>query len=1128
MKYTKLTLLLMTLYSMPNVVSAIETHHIVNTQGQKVFEVRFFAPEDGDFYEIDDADPDNGPSPRELTEREKDKILHGLQYWAEVIEVAARGRAAVLNVGTNKIQDNAAANSQPVIVNNSLWYGETSVLATLQGSPEADLNRFKNSDGFFYMGDGQWDSDRLIPSLLPKSGNMDTFATAVHEIAHTLGIQSTFTEEEQENGKYLLHVGLELEDEEIVLFNRYTASLRDDNGRPAQVGQKVLCRACEYDEEDIISGFDLRKDQGYLTGKHITEVLQGSMPGVPVKIGSYDYPDTNYYDDNELSHLELKNGLMSHQNYSNYMTFMEAEIAVLQDLGYKIDRRNFFGSSVYGSGLIVNNTKPYYARNTAGTAFLAGQYNQATLGLGLHVYGSHNDITQSADLLTRGAGAAGIRVDGEGNTLRIPKQTKIHANGLNGRGVMFSYGKDHHLVHQGEVQALGELGVGLNFDFGANNNGVTSRGSWIVVYNEDQKKYQQFLRPLPELQGPLMKQVDISGKVAGKSAAIYISPNALVEKINILSGAQLQGDIKSEYNQRDKNNQNQLRTGTITFGLKADAQGQAMSQADPNFKFRYDGNIKGANNLRLRTEGGVTSLNGHQRVVSVDVAPGSTLVGNGRYTLTPEHKGQFINQGRLSPGNSFGQITVEGDFVQTPTGELLMEVDGQGNYDKLIVTGDNSFTGNFTVQPQASWYSSDWRLSMDDMFQVSGQSTGQFDVPLDTFSPSLSLQLSTDGIFSMSRDANAYSQYASDNNSRAVGQALDRLGGNAPQAMRPLFTALDFSALDGSTVKAALPQLSADAYSMMPSLSVQQEQRYSGILQSRHFAPYYAATHEANTRLFILPMAFDGRTKSTRGLIEHDSSGYGLMIGAERQLSQSDWTVGAHFAYSDLKAKGKSLSAKGESDLYSAGLHARYLPASNQGLWAAGVARLSYAKDSMKRQLDINGYTAEHRSRWSGWNANLGLKTGYRFALSESTGLSPVVSLDYTHLKRNSHQESGSLGSALHLDAMRLNSLRAGVGLELDWATELSNASVLKGNLALNWHHELLNNKVKQGAHFVSAPTLSFSNQHVLNSRSSLNLQAGLSYQVSERVELGAHLAHDWYRGGGRNLSGHVKASWRF
>ncbi|XOL94141.1 hypothetical protein ACLB6M_22250 [Enterobacter hormaechei] len=41
---------------------------------------------------------------------------------------------------------------------------------------------------------------------------------------------------------------------------------------------------------------------------------------------------------------------------------------------------------------------------------------------------------------------------------------------------------------------------------------------------------------LPELQGALVDNADISGRVAGKGAAIYISPNALVGNINHING----------------------------------------------------------------------------------------------------------------------------------------------------------------------------------------------------------------------------------------------------------------------------------------------------------------------------------------------------------------------------------------------------------------------------------------------------------------------------------------------------------------------------------------------------------------------------------------------------------------
>src|SRR5690606_3783377 len=164
------------------------------------------------------------------------------------------------------------------------------------------------------------------------------------------------------------------------------------------------------------------------------------------------------------------------------------------------------------------------------------------------IYGSGNTLYQRADLLTKGPGGAGVRVDGRANTLVIEPGARVHANGLNGRGVIVAYGRDHVLTQRGEVQALGERGVAVNFDFGSSSLGddIEYRGSYIRSVDGERAPL------LDELQGALVERYDLTGSVAGSQAAILISRNALVNHIHVMRGARIQGDIVSHYAERDE------------------------------------------------------------------------------------------------------------------------------------------------------------------------------------------------------------------------------------------------------------------------------------------------------------------------------------------------------------------------------------------------------------------------------------------------------------------------------------------------------------------------------------------------------------------------------------------------
>jgi hypothetical protein len=69
---------------------------------------------------------------------------------------------------------------------------------------------------------------------------------------------------------------------------------------------------------------------------------------------------------------------------------------------------------------------------------------------------------------------------------------------------------------------------------------------------------------------------------------------------------------------------------------------------------------------------------------------GTVLSGNGSF-ITP----QFINNGTFSPGNSPGAISIAGDFIQTESGLLKMEIQDEtpSGYDQLNISGDATLNG---------------------------------------------------------------------------------------------------------------------------------------------------------------------------------------------------------------------------------------------------------------------------------------------------------------------------------------------------------------------------------------------------------------------------------------------------
>ncbi len=1078
---------------------ALDSQLVYGPQGQPVFELRFFDVGDGPMM---DDDPAPLQSSWNLDAPQKDKIKNALSYWAEIIKPSPGQLPAIINVGTVD-DENAFGTSTGVPDGQS---SQTQLQRALLGLENHTLTY--GSHGQFVMGKMDWDDLAYVPSQLPRSPNVDLASVAFHELAHGLGIMGSVQDKDSEGTPYF---GNEL--------STWDQHIKDDNGNAARPGQAVVCSDCNNNYAP--DSFDVRQDKAYFAGEHVAEVMEGALPGVPVRMhGDDDELDSNY-----MSHTELKNSMMSHQNYRNYTTFMEAELALMQDLGYDIDRRNFYGYSVYGDGRQLVNNHGFSLRNSQGDAYVPGYYNTATLGLGMHLYGSNNTVFQQADLLTQGAGGAGVRVDGQGNTVAIEPGTRVYADGLNARGVMFTYGKQHKLIQRGDVQALGEGGIAASFDFGNNLMGNTTdyRGSYIHTVNNQPAPL------LDELNGALVERFDLTGRLAGQAAAIYISSNALVNNINIMRGAQIQGDIYSGYKQLDDDGKPRLTR--LTFGQLPDGQGQSTGQADAYFAFRHDGDIRG-DNLDVTVSGGYTSLNGEQVLYGLQIAPGATLAGNSSYTVNPA--GSFMNNGTLSPGNSLGRIEIAGDYRQGAGGTLLMEVDGKGAHDTLAISGNADLNGRLSIAPQRDWYAPNWSMRYADMLQA-GSTTGAFSA-IDSQIPSPTLAFhatplaGNDYQLAVARQADAYSQYAQNNNAHQVGRALDSLVANARDDMQPLYRTLDFSSPDGSRVAGALDQLSPAAYSALFASSLNREQQIAQIVGARGLPTEQRQPGDTEWRGFAVPFG-SGSWQNQRGsAVAYDASGYGVVFGAEKQLAQHPgWVLGAHGAVSEQSVSIKTPNdASGKTTAFNLGLQARYARDLMAGPYLFGHGRIGVENGKMDRRIRVDDYSATNKTDWTGLSAAVAAGGGYRWALSKTLSVGPVASLSYTRLSRPGVTESGSGASRLDLPSSHVNSLRSSIGISASLNVPRQDDSVLQANLQLTWDRELMDNDIVQNASFAGYQSVSFNSRNDITSRDSLGVQAGLTYEVDKSLALGANLSSQLFRSDYHSVAGNLSVRKRF
>ena len=1105
--------------AMVNPASAITPYVVKDQQGNPFIQLRFFNVGDGVYGKDGGAAKE---STWNLDALHKNQIIDATQYWSEIIKLVPGKNPAILNVGTFTSTGGAAALSH----NATMLDGSpTTVQAALTNQHYMKLKY--GAHGFIMVADKvgtmDWSEAPYTPSHVALTSETSLGTVLIHEIGHALGIGANayYIDDDEEGAPIFAFANG---------FNRWSAHLRDDNDKAAAPGQIILCNNCAMPPEELgLDTFDVRKDQAYFTGTHVSEVLNGAMKGLPMRVAT----DYGPIDSPLFSHIELKNGLMSHQYYRNYSTLMEAELAALQDIGYTIDRRNFYGNSVYGDGLTIVNNNPYFGRNAEGAAYIANTYNTATLGLGLHVYGSHNTITQTADLLSAGAGGGGIRVDGEGNNLIIAPDVRVYADGANGRGIMFAYGKDHTLTHRGDVQALGENGIAVSFDFGHNARGDATgyRGSYILELEPSlQDQYNTIYQ---ELNGALVSNFDLTGRVAGRQAAIFMSENAYVDQINVMQGASITGNIISDYAERDEDNN--LRLTQLRFGLMADSQGRVTSQTDENFRISYADDIIGKN-ISLQFSGGKSVLTGDHDLYEVIVNKGTTLAGRGEYTIANGR--YFTNHGTLYSSLIGGAITVNGDYTQSQDGRMQFAFNNEKQISSLIVTGRSDITGEIAFAPVQGFYQNGFTITSDQWLQANAINGGFTDAFTALASPTLSATVSANSPLSftirLGRQNDAYSRYADNINGYGVGLAIDAAARQGTASLHDVIAAMDFSAINGSDIRSALPLLSGEAYASATgvlanasgatrsAVNNRLQQAFGGTASTAvsvmSFAPAAQLKAAASAIQAIAPEAISkddlsrytawgsvygswasqsgdsntARTKSTLG---------GFTTGIDAAV-YDNWRLGVLAGYSRSTFKTGERSASGSSDNYTLGAYSGTEWATAGGAIGlrAGLA-YSWHNVEMSRSVAFADFSDKLSADYHAGTFQIFGEAGYKLNLDEHSLIEPYANLAYVHVRSDGFDEKGLSGAALSVRSGTMDTTLSTLGMRVSAGFDLG-GFVSMARADLGWRHAYGDVTPAATAGFVGT-SATFTSFGTSIARDTALIETGFDVQLNPATMLG-------------------------
>ncbi|MEE4207271.1 MAG: autotransporter domain-containing protein [Erythrobacter sp.] len=508
----------------------------------------------------------------------------------------------------------------------------------------------------------------------------------------------------------------------------------------------------------------------------------------------------------------------------------------------------------------------------------------------------------------------------------------------------------------------------------------------------------------------------------------------------------------------------------------------------------------------------------------------------------------------IAPGGlfGFGTLTIDGDYIQTGDGALLIDAGRRGRNpvsDLLSITGDALLGGDLIV-------TAPFRVQFGDEFGVLSANSivGEFDATtLVTNRPVLFAESRVEGneVIVSINARQLGRMFGGNRNLAAVGSAVDtlRFGGRFNQ-----FSGL-FDVIDGAGIASLIPTLSSltpvNAFGQS-AIATSFSQRFTGQISQRTLslrggnraAAGFSSAGGAVAGIAQTGASAPGQmgffsTVSGSFLVTPEQRNSGLNALEEAAFTQAgELTLGADMRMSDDFTVGFAMTSV-RNGMAAAGAQPRADDTSVSGAAYAALqmgrgftdAYLGYSRQSFGIERAARG---DFQRAFDNAQANAqgeqlfgGMRVGYAFGLLPGLEAGPVASVDYVRSDLGGYTEFGAGQFGLTVHDREFTSVGAKAGLMASLDTGVGRTGRLSAFGSVAYAREVADTVDEVTANFVGAEDVPFSVVNLLDPEW-VSVSAGADLALGSRFTIGVSAHSDLGRGVLSNDEARVNVGFRF